>query len=95
MSSRTVLGRTVSTFWFGCAGTYEAWDRGERRAVSAKVKQFIKGLAPQRPPLPSASVRRAERWFVDNTPVDDHKSPVDDHKSSIRPLAFHAVVCAR
>ena len=33
-------------------------DRGERRAVSAKVKEVIEGLALQKPPLPIAALYR-------------------------------------
>lgn len=33
-------------------------DRGERRAVSTKLKDAIEGLAPQRPPLPIAALYR-------------------------------------
>ena len=33
-------------------------DRGERRAVSAKVKEIIEGLALQKPPLPIAALYR-------------------------------------
>jgi hypothetical protein len=37
-------------------------DRGERRAVSAKVKEVIEGLALQKPPLPIAALyRRVQR----------------------------------
>ena len=31
-------------------------DRGERRAVSAKLKEIIEGLALQKPPLPIAAL---------------------------------------
>ena len=33
-------------------------DRGERRAVSAKLKEVIEGLALQKPPLPIAALYR-------------------------------------
>ncbi len=33
-------------------------DRGERRAVSAKLKEDIEGLALQKPPLPLAALFR-------------------------------------
>lgn len=36
-------------------------DRGERRAVSAKVKEVIEGLALQKPPLPIAALSRQVR----------------------------------
>jgi putative transposase len=36
-------------------------DRGERRAVSEKLKEIIEGLALQKPPLPIAAVYR--QWM--------------------------------
>ena len=33
-------------------------DRGERRAVSVKLKEAIEGLALQKPPLPIAALYR-------------------------------------
>jgi len=39
-------------------------DRGARRAVSQKLKQIIKGLALQRPPLPIAALYRQVRRFA-------------------------------
>src|SRR6476620_4868448 len=36
-------------------------DRGERRAVSVKLKEAIEGLALQKPPLPIAAVYRQVR----------------------------------
>ncbi|MGA2262051.1 MAG: Mu transposase C-terminal domain-containing protein [Acidobacteriota bacterium] len=39
-------------------------DRGERRAVSAKVKEVIEGLALQKPPLPVTAVYRQVQRFT-------------------------------
>ncbi len=33
-------------------------DRGERRAVSTRLKEIIEGLALQKPPIPTAALRR-------------------------------------
>ena len=38
-------------------------DRGERRAVSLKLKEIIEGLALQKPPLPIAALYRQVRRF--------------------------------
>src|SRR5437867_309977 len=38
-------------------------DRGERRAVSAKLKEVIEGLALQKPPLPLAALYRQVHRF--------------------------------
>lgn len=38
-------------------------DRGERRAVSAKLKEIIEGLALQKPPLPLAALFRQVQRF--------------------------------
>jgi putative transposase len=38
-------------------------DRGERRAVSAKLKEVIEGLALQKPPLPIAALYRQVQRF--------------------------------
>ena len=47
-------------------------DRGERRAVSLKLKEIIEGLALQKPPLPIAALYRQVRRFSqdlgENTP---------------------------
>jgi putative transposase len=41
-------------------------DRGERRAVSVKIKEAIEGLALQKPPLPITAVcRQARRMAQD------------------------------
>ena len=41
-------------------------DRGERRVVSAKLKEAIEGLALQKPPLPLAALfRQVQRWSKD------------------------------
>ena len=41
-------------------------DRGERRAVSAKLKEVIEGLALQKPPLPLAALfRQVQRLSMD------------------------------
>ena len=41
-------------------------DRGERRAVSVKIKEAIEGLALQRPPLPTTAIcRQARRMAQD------------------------------
>jgi putative transposase len=39
-------------------------DRGERRAVSQKLKEIIEGLALQKPPLPIAALYRQVRRFA-------------------------------
>jgi putative transposase len=39
-------------------------DRGERRAVSQKLKEIIEGLAMQKPPLPIAALYRQVRRFA-------------------------------
>lgn len=38
-------------------------DRGERRAVSARIKEVIEGLALQKPPLPIAALYRQVQRF--------------------------------
>jgi hypothetical protein len=39
-------------------------DRGERRAVSAKIKEAIEGLALQKPALPiTAAVGKSGAWL--------------------------------
>jgi putative transposase len=41
-------------------------DRGERRAVSSKIKEAIEGLALQKPPLPTTAIcRQAQRMAQD------------------------------
>jgi len=42
-------------------------DRGERRAVSHKIREVIEGLALERPPLPITSVYRQVRQFAQLT----------------------------
>ena len=47
-------------------------DRGERRVVSAKLKEVIEGLALQKPPLPLAALfRQVQRLSKDL----DEKAP--------------------
>src|SRR5437660_1727970 len=59
---------------FGLAGLARKRrsDRGERRAVSARLKEVIEGLALQKPPLPIAvlyrQVQRLSRDVGDKAP---------------------------
>jgi putative transposase len=39
-------------------------DRGERRAVSVKIREAIEGLALRKPPLPIAALYRQVRRFA-------------------------------
>jgi putative transposase len=51
---------------FGLAGLARRarGDRGVRRAVSAKVREAIEGLALERPPLPASSIHRQVCQFA-------------------------------
>jgi putative transposase len=50
-------------FGLAALGRKKREDRGERRAVSAKLKEVIEGLALQKPPLPIAALYRQVQRF--------------------------------
>jgi putative transposase len=67
-------------------------DRGERRAVSTKIRQIIEGLALEKPPLPVTSIHRQVRKLAETIgePVPSYWMVYDlirDLPESLRILA--------
>ena len=54
----TALGKPLPEIWFDALVRERRSDRGQRRALSAKLRQVVEALALEKPPLPIAALHR-------------------------------------
>jgi putative transposase len=73
-------------------------DRGERRAVSTRIREVVEGLALEPPPLPVTSIHRQVRKFAEmiGEPVPSYWMVYDlirQLPDSLRILAHRVSFC--